>query len=103
MGLLWADAEADLLDARNWHKSLTPVFVTDVERQVFGPGHNSFTVDGDTDLMIYHARDYREIEGDPLWNPDRHARVHLLSWDAQGMPVFGRPQREVEWSAGVTA
>ena len=103
MGLLWADAEADLLDARNWHKSLTPVFVTDVERQVFGPGHNSFTVDGDTDLMIYHARDYREIEGDPLWNPDRHARVQPLSWDAQGMPVFGRPQREVEWPNGVTA
>jgi GH43 family beta-xylosidase len=103
MGLLWADAEADLLDARNWHKSLTPVFVTDVERQVFGPGHNSFTVDGDTDLMIYHARDYREIEGDPLWNADRHARVQPLSWNAQGMPVFGRPQREVEWSAGVTA
>jgi GH43 family beta-xylosidase len=105
MGLLWADADADLLDARNWHKSPTPVFVTDTERQIFGPGHNSFTVseDGHTDVMIYHARDYREIEGDPLWNPDRHARIHPLAWDAQGMPVFGRPQREVTWPSDVVA
>lgn len=33
----------------------------------------------------------REIVGDPLWNPDRHTYVKPLRWDAQGMPVFGRP------------
>lgn len=105
MGLLWADADADLLDARNWHKSPTPVFGTDTERHIFGPGHNSFTVseDGHTDVMIYHARDYREIEGDPLWNPDRHARIQPLAWDAHGMPVFGRPQREVTWPSDAVA
>lgn len=105
MGLLWADAGADLLDARQWHKSPTPIFTTDVEYEIFGPGHNSFTTsaDGQADLMIYHARDYRDIEGDPLWNADRHARVHPLSWDAHGMPVFGRPQREVIWPAEITA
>lgn len=98
MGLVWADADSDLLDAANWHKSQQPVFVTDAERQVYGPGHNSFTVaeDGRTDLLVYHARNYTEIEGDPLWNPDRHACVQPLQWDADGMPVFGRPLREVE-------
>jgi GH43 family beta-xylosidase len=98
MGLLWADADADLLDARSWHKSPAPVFVSDAEREVFGPGHNSFTVaeDGQTDLLVYHARNYTDIEGDPLWNPDRHTCVQPLAWDAQGMPVFGRPLREVE-------
>ncbi len=97
MGLLWADADADLLEPGNWHKSPAPVFVSDPERSVFGPGHNSFTTseDGATDLMVYHARNYREIEGDPLWNPDRHACIQPLHWDAQGMPVFGRPQRDV--------
>lgn len=96
MGLLWADADADLLDPASWHKAAQPVFATDAERQVYGPGHNSFTVseDGSQDLLVYHARNYREIEGDPLWNPDRHACVQPLQWDAQGMPVFGRPQRE---------
>jgi len=98
MGLLWADADADLLDPASWHKSPTPVFVSDAEREVFGPGHNSFTIapDGITDLLVYHARNYTEIEGDPLWNPDRHTCVQPLQWDAQGMPVFGRPLREVE-------
>lgn len=98
MGLLWADAEADLLDPASWSKSPTPVFSSDAEREVFGPGHNSFTTseDGQTDLMVYHARNYVGIEGDPLWNPDRHACVQPLQWDAQGMPVFGRPLREVQ-------
>ena len=98
MGLLWADADADLLDPASWRKSPTPVFVSDAEREVFGPGHNSFTIapDGITDLLVYHARNYTEIEGDPLWNPDRHTCVQPLQWDVQGMPVFGRPLREVE-------
>jgi len=98
VGLLWADADADLLDPASWHKSREPVFATDAEREVFGPGHNSFTVAGDgaTDLLVYHARNYREIEGDPLWNADRHTCIQPLDWDADGMPVFGRPLREIE-------
>jgi len=98
MGLLWADAEADLLDPASWNKSSTPVFSSDAEREVFGPGHNSFTTseDGQTDLMVYHARNYVGIEGDPLWNPDRHACVQPVQWDGEGMPVFGRPLREVQ-------
>ncbi|WP_202842844.1 glycoside hydrolase family 43 protein [Luteimonas saliphila] len=98
MGLLWADVDADLLDPGSWHKSPQPVFVSDPEREVFGPGHNSFTVaeDDSTDLLVYHARNHRDIEGDPLWNPDRHTCLQPLQWDAQGMPVFGRPLREVD-------
>jgi GH43 family beta-xylosidase len=95
MGLLRADERADLLQPGSWSKSSEPVFTTSAERGVFGPGHNSFTVseDGTRDLLIYHARNYREIEGDPLWNPDRHTCVQPLQWDDRGMPVFGLPQR----------
>ena len=95
MGLLHADEGADLLNPRSWTKSLQPVFATSVERGVFGPGHNSFTVseDGSRDLFVYHARNYREITGDPLWNPDRHTCVQPLEWDEKGMPVFGLPTR----------
>ena len=95
MGLLHADESADLLDPRSWTKSRRPVFRSCAEREVFGPGHNSFTVseDGKRDLLVYHARNYREITGDPLWNPDRHMCVQPLEWDAEGMPVFGLPQR----------
>ena len=91
MGLLWADADADLLDPASWTKSEQPVLTSSPGYSIFGPGHNSFTVaeDGVTDLLVYHARTYTEIEGDPLWNPDRHTFVKPLRWDADGMPLFG--------------
>jgi GH43 family beta-xylosidase len=93
MGLLHARDDADLLDPRSWTKSPQPVFRTDYEHKIFGPGHNSFTVaeDGKTDLLVYHARTYTEIVGDPLWDPNRHTYVKPLKWDASGMPQFGRP------------
>ncbi len=93
MGLLWADENADLLDPASWHKSAEPVLKTCYEHGIYGPGHNSFTLgeDGQTVMLVYHARTYTEIEGDPLWNPDRHTFVKPLRWDADGMPVFGRP------------
>jgi len=70
-----------------------PVFQTDYEHKIYGPGHNSFTEaeDGVTDMLVYHARTYTEIVGDPLWDPNRHTYVKPLKWDAAGLPVFGRP------------
>ena len=96
MGLLWADEHADLLDPSGWHKSPTPVFCTHEAVSQFGPGHNSFTTGAAPDevLLVYHARTYTEIVGDPLWNPDRHTFVKPLRWDADGMPVFGLPSRQ---------
>ncbi|MFI7540405.1 family 43 glycosylhydrolase [Actinoplanes sp. NPDC049599] len=93
MGLLTADARADLLEHASWTKSPDPVFVTNVETKQYGPGHNSFTVaeDGRTDVMVYHARDYRDITGDPLYDPNRHTRVQRLYWHPDGTPLFGVP------------
>lgn len=93
MGLLYARDDADLLDARSWQKAKEPIFKTCYEHKVYGPGHNSFTVaeDGQTDLLVYHARTYTEIVGDPLWDPNRHTYVKPLTWNDQGLPVFGRP------------
>ena len=93
MGLLWADEDADLLDPAAWTKSREPVLRTCYEHGIYGPGHNSFTYaeDDDTVMLVYHARTYTEIVGDPLWNPDRHTFVKPLRWDENGMPVFGRP------------
>ncbi|MGX7827975.1 family 43 glycosylhydrolase [Actinokineospora sp. 24-640] len=93
MGLLTADENANLLDARSWTKSPNPVFATNAETGQYGPGHNSFTVaeDGQTDVMVYHARDYRDITGDPLFDPNRHARVQRVHWNSDGTPSFGVP------------
>lgn len=93
MGLLHAREDADLLDPASWTKSREPVFRSDPEHSIYGPGHNSFTVsaDGRIDLLVYHARTYTNIVGDPLWDPNRHTYVKPLAWDGHGMPVFGRP------------
>jgi GH43 family beta-xylosidase len=92
MGLLWADENADLLDAKSWHKSPTPVMKSCHEHGIYGPGHNSFTCTDDGEvLLVYHARTYTEIEGDPLWNPDRHTFVKPMRWREDGLPLFGRP------------
>jgi GH43 family beta-xylosidase len=100
MGLLWADEHADLLDAASWHKSPTPVFGTDETTGQYGPGHNSFTTtpDGRTDLLVYHARNYRDIVGDPLNDPNRHARVQAFVWRADGLPDFGTPVADGPYS-----
>ena len=59
---------------------------------MYGPGHNSFTVDEQgRDILVYHGRDYEAIEGDPLFNPDRHTRVQRLYYTAEGTPDFGVP------------
>ena len=44
--------------------------------------------DGETDLMIYHSRDYKTLRGTPLTDPNRHARARVIYWDAEGFPVF---------------
>lgn len=90
MGLLWADENANLLDPASWHKSDKPVFYTNDNVKRFGPGHNSFTVaeDGKTDLMVYHARNYKEIKGHPLGDPNRHTLVRILKWTKEGFPDF---------------
>jgi GH43 family beta-xylosidase len=41
--------------------------------------------------MVYHARNYREIEGPELNNPDRHTRAQPIAWRPDGTPDFGVP------------
>ncbi|MCH5186566.1 MAG: family 43 glycosylhydrolase, partial [Oscillospiraceae bacterium] len=94
MGMLWIDENADLLDPSNWHKSEKPVFATCEENSQYGPGHNSFTTDGGKDVLIYHCRNYKEIEGDPLYDPNRHARALAFDYDDKGFPVFGKPPKD---------
>jgi GH43 family beta-xylosidase len=93
MGMLSASADANLLDPKVWKKSPEPVFKTSVANGQYGPGHNAFTVspDGKTDILVYHARNYREIKGDPLHDPNRNTRAQVIHWRADGTPDFGEP------------
>lgn len=95
MGMLTAREDADLMNPASWTKSPTPVFVSSPETGVWGPGHNSFTVDEQgRDMLVYHGRDYERITGDPLFDPNRHTRVQRLYYGADGAPDFGVPVGE---------
>ena len=94
MGMLTARADADIMDPAAWSKSPVPVFASSPANNVWGPGHNSFTVDErGRDMLVYHARDYRDIKGDPLFDPNRHTRVQRIAYRADGTPDFGVPVR----------
>jgi len=90
MGLLWIDEGADLLEVSNWNKSPGPVFYTNEDLKRYGPGHNSFTTaeDGETVVMIYHARDYKQILGHELDDPNRATRARVVRWTKSGFPDF---------------
>jgi GH43 family beta-xylosidase len=93
LGLLTASADSDLLDAKSWRKSPVPVFESSDASGLYGPGHNGFTttLDGKSDLFLYHARDYRDILGSELADPNRHTRAQVLRWKPDGSPDFREP------------
>ena len=93
LGLLTASASANVLSASSWTKNPNPVFVSNTSTGQYGPGHNSFTTsdDGQSDILVYHDRNYPNITGDPLRDPNRRTRLQKLYWNADGTPNFGIP------------
>jgi GH43 family beta-xylosidase len=92
MGMLSVRDDVDIMDPVAWTKSQVPVFQSSPTNNVWGPGHNSFTVDErGRDMLVYHGRDYEKIIGDPLFDPNRHTRVQAFGYDAEGIPKFGEP------------
>jgi GH43 family beta-xylosidase len=94
LGMLWADASANLLDPRSWRKVERPVFQSNAS--VFGVGHCSFvqSPDGSEDWIIYHSK-ARRNEG---W--ERMVRAQRFSWNEKGFPVFGEPTEDGQALAG---
>ena len=91
MGMMYVDEDAeDLLDPHVWTKMRYPVLCTDAEKGIYGPGHNSFVKSEDDSeyLCVYHARQYDEIIGNPLYDPNRHAMLMKIRFDEKGFPVF---------------
>lgn len=80
VGFLTADEDADLLRPENWTKTVTPALSFYSVEGEYGPGHHSFYVDEDGELMIaYHAEDAL----DHTIRCDGIRRVHF---DAEGRP-----------------
>jgi GH43 family beta-xylosidase len=89
MGLLSTDEDADLLDPGQWKKEPLPIMTSDAKKGLYGPGHNSFFKDEHgRDMMAFHARQYDEIVGDPLYDPNRHTYLMEVTWDEEEKPEF---------------
>lgn len=90
LGMLTADADADLMDPNSWKKSPEPVFQKCMENKAYGPGHNSFTLspDGTEDYIVYHLIT-EPFNGQP--GRDRHACIQKFTWNEDGTPNFGKP------------
>jgi GH43 family beta-xylosidase len=88
LGMLTADANANLLDTAAWRKSPQPVFSRNDGEGVFAPGHNGFftSPDGVEDWIVYHARTSPEYS-----YAGRITRAQPFGWSADGTPDFGRP------------
>ncbi len=89
LGMLTADASANLLDPASWKKSPEPVFKEAPENGVYAAGHNSFfkSPDGKEDWILYHAND-NPGEGCGM---KRKPRAQKFTWNKDGTPNFGRP------------
>lgn len=92
MGMLWVSENDDLMNPESWHKSQEPVFFTNDSLKRFGSGYNSFTITeaGTTDVLIYHDRSYKKINGNPLNDPNRQTRARTINWNKNGFPDFGQ-------------
>ena len=88
LGLLTADTDSNLLDIRSWTKSITPVLTFYSVEGEYGPGHNSFFVNDEGELMIsYHA----ETGLKEMLRCDGIRRVHFRR---DGTPYFQMSSRD---------
>lgn len=120
--LVYADLNDDLMKASSWHKYQAPllttadlthtiqegVFTKDTAKNgeykgIFGPGHNSFTVDENGNpVIVYHARNwddsYPGATGENkygLTDPGRHAYVNSVHFGADGFPIFNMSSEQI--------
>jgi len=63
------------------------VTVTITPNQETPTGTLRVTLSDGSDVLVFHARTYREIVGDPLYDPNRHAFAMRIKWE-NGKPVF---------------
>lgn len=101
VGLLTATAGTNLLDPASWTKTGYPLLTTEDVPGQAGPGHNSFTVDEfGNPVIVFHSRtigdtsNVGEATDGGLFDPRRHTRAALVTWDIDGAPVINQSSQE---------
>ncbi len=88
LGMLTADAGADLVDPKSWHQHPKPVLERSDRHGVYGPGHNGFfkSPDGTQDWIVYAAKTESRFT-----YAGRTPRAQPFTWTADGLPAFPEP------------
>ncbi|MDR2954191.1 MAG: glycoside hydrolase family 43 protein [Prevotella sp.] len=101
VGLLYADSESDLLNPVSWTKVPSPVFMQNMDNQVFATGTPCFipSPDGTETYFLYQARaidkePYGSLPAAPA--DTRSPRLQKMEWGEAGFPVLGEAASEVE-------
>lgn len=101
VGMLFADANANLLDPASWQKSDRPVFKQNPDNQVFATGTPCFIPSPDQ-KEIYFLYQARPTEKEPYGSlPSRETdtrspRLQKMGWNDMGFPFFGEALSEIE-------
>lgn len=87
LGMLTCNSTADPMVPSNWTKSAVSVFKEG--NGLYGPGHCSFTKspNGKEDWLVYHAM----LNAND--NQLRYVCMQKFTWNADGAPNFGTPQK----------
>lgn len=86
------------LNAMERNTASVPVMATEEENGLYGPGHNSFTVDEEgRDLPVFHARPHPGFHGTALSGPHRHCFLRPVRCGTDGKPIF-HDFAEGEWT-----
>lgn len=88
VGMVWADADANLLDRHSWHKHREPVLKSSPTDSVFGPSDIDIVASGDKDhpYMLYETMK-RMGDGSFI----KQIKLKKICYDSDGMPVLGKP------------
>ena len=86
VGMLEAPLTADPLVKANWSKSPEPLLKKSPDHHAYATGHNGFfTAPNGQSWIIYHAN----LEANQGCGDKRNPRLQPVTWDGNGMPVFG--------------
>ncbi len=87
LGMLYANVGSDLLNPRSWKKMSEPQFVPDSTSTLCGASNVSVVMSADkkTTYVIYETKDKDKI------TLSRGIRIKEITWDANGLPVWGKP------------
>lgn len=87
LGMLYADANSDLLNPSSWTKRSEPSFCPAAEEGISGTSNISIVSDGNSGAS-YIFYETKTMDDNTI---RKDVRLQRMTWSADGMPLFGKP------------